>query len=91
MGSRVVAIVCRDAEAAQKRFMTSDGRAGIMYTRTGRRFFDDPRMEGELLKRLRSAIDAAGLWGELDSDWVCLDCELMPWSVKAQELLKHSI
>ena len=23
------------------------------------------------------------------SDWFCLDCELMPWSAKAQELLRH--
>ncbi|HEV8573661.1 MAG TPA: polynucleotide kinase-phosphatase, partial [Dehalococcoidia bacterium] len=89
MGSRAVAIVCRDAEAVQKRFTISDGSTGIMYTRTGRRFFDDPRMEAELLERLRRAIESAGLWGELDSDWVCLDCELMPWSAKAQELLKQ--
>lgn len=25
---------------------------------------------------------------ELKTDWLCLDCELMPWSVKAQELLR---
>src|SRR5713101_5074729 len=23
------------------------------------------------------------------TDWLCLDCELMPWSAKAQELLKQ--
>jgi protein phosphatase len=39
------------------------------------------------LERLRKAIDASGLWDELQTAWLCLDCELMPWSAKAQELL----
>ena len=62
--------------------------SGVCYTRTGRRFFDDPALERGLLDRLRSAADASNLWAELDTDWLCLDCELMPWSVKAQELLR---
>ena len=33
----------------------------------------------------RSTLD---LWGELDSDWAVLDCELLPWSAKALELLR---
>ena len=44
MGSRAVLIVCRDAEAARKRFGIEGEGAGICYTRTGRRFFDDPAM-----------------------------------------------
>jgi protein phosphatase len=28
------------------------------------------------------------LWDDLATDWICLDCELMPWSAKAQELLR---
>jgi len=28
------------------------------------------------------------MWAQLDTDWVCLDAELMPWSAKAQELLR---
>ena len=27
----------------------------------------------------------------LKTDWVCLDCELMPWSAKAQELLRRNM
>lgn len=88
MGSRAVVIVCRDEEAALRRFgMTSDN-AGVVYTRTGRPFFSDPSLEGEFLARVRKALDAAGTWEEFGSDWVCLDCELMPWSAKAQELLR---
>lgn len=88
MGSRAVLIVCRDAGVARKRFGVLEEEAGICYTRTGRRFFADPALERELLSRARQAADRAGLWQELASDWLCLDCELMPWSVKAQELLK---
>src|SRR5437867_1993472 len=34
---------------------------------------------------------ASRVFGNLGSktDWVCLDCELMPWSAKAQELLRQ--
>ena len=38
---------------------------------------------------MRAALDAAGFWDEFETDWVCLDCELMPWSAKAQELLRQ--
>jgi protein phosphatase len=88
MGSRAVVVVCRDADAARKRFGVSDGDAGIVYTRTGRRFFPDMATETALLDHLRAGITAAGLWDELNTDWLCLDAELLPWSAKAQALLK---
>ncbi|HES75416.1 MAG TPA: polynucleotide kinase-phosphatase, partial [bacterium] len=88
MGSRAVIIVCRDASVARTRFGIVENEDGIIYTRTGRRFFDDDALEKALLARIRRAADQAGLWDELATDWMCLDCELMPWSAKAQELLK---
>ncbi|MFJ6985967.1 MULTISPECIES: polynucleotide kinase-phosphatase [unclassified Streptomyces] len=87
MGSRAVALVCRDAEAARRRFGT-DGPTGSLYTRTGRPFFDDGAVTEEILDRLRAAVDGAGLWAELDTDWLLLDAELMPWSLKASGLLR---
>jgi protein phosphatase len=89
MGSRAVVIVCRDEDAAQRRFGALDDGAGIVYTRTGRRFFADTALESEFLGRVRAAVDAAGIWDELQTDWICLDAELMPWSAKAQELLRQ--
>lgn len=91
MGSRAVVMVCRDPDAARERFgLTGDAdAAGICYSRTGRRFFDNATLEKELLARIRTAVDKAGLWEELATSWLCLDCELMPWSAKAQELLKQ--
>ncbi|HZZ29143.1 MAG TPA: polynucleotide kinase-phosphatase [Pirellulales bacterium] len=88
MGSRAVVIVCQDETAAKERFGITTGEAGIVYTRTGRRFFNDGEIERRLLDRLRSAMTATGFWDQFDTTWACLDCELMPWSAKAQELLR---
>ncbi|MEU1274819.1 polynucleotide kinase-phosphatase [Streptomyces sp. NPDC005799] len=99
MGSRAVALVCRDAEAARKRFggggtsrsseaESGRGPTGSLYTRTGRPFFDDQSVTEEILGRVRTAVTAAGLWSELDTDWLLLDAELMPWSLKASGLLR---
>lgn len=87
MGSRAVALVCRDAEAARRRFGV-DGPTGSLYTRTGRPFFDDESVTETILDRLRTAIGEAGLWTELATDWLLLDAELMPWSLKASGLLR---
>ena len=89
MGSRAVVIVCRDEAVARSRFGISGDGFGICYTRTGRRFFDVRQLEGTFLTRIRTALDLAGTWPELGTDWVCLDCELMPWSAKAQELIRQ--
>lgn len=89
MGSRAVAVVCRDPDVAKRRFRVDSASAGACYTRTGRPFFDDAGLELAVLERLRLAVDRSGLWDRLRSDWVCLDAEIMPWSAKAQELLRR--
>jgi protein phosphatase len=89
MGSRAVVVLCRDADAARDRFGVMGDSPGIVYTRTGRRFFDDRKLESAFLHRLIAAMDAAGLWQELSTDWICLDAELLPWSTKAQDLLRR--
>ena len=89
MGSRAVVVVCRDADAAERRFGVDTGETGVVLTRTGRRFFEDRETEAALLDRLRSGVDRAGWWDRFETDWVLLDCELMPWSAKAQELLRQ--
>ncbi|HEY2639284.1 MAG TPA: polynucleotide kinase-phosphatase [Streptosporangiaceae bacterium] len=86
MGSRAVVIACRDVDAAQRRFGIAG--PGAIYTRTGRAFFSDAVTERELLDRVTAAVTGAGLWDELDTDWMALDCELMPWSAKAVDLLR---
>ncbi|GAA4566253.1 polynucleotide kinase-phosphatase [Micromonospora coerulea] len=79
MGSRAVVLVEREP-----------GRfgGGVVHTRTGRPFFGPP-LDEELLARVRAAVTSAGLWAELDTDWLLLDCELLPWSAKAGGLIRE--
>jgi hypothetical protein len=84
MGSRAVAVIAKDEEAAARRFGVGDGTTGVVYTRTGRPFFADTTA---LVDRLRIA--AAGLFESLATDWLALDCELLPWSAKALELIQE--
>jgi protein phosphatase len=86
MGSRAVVVVCRDAEAARERFGVEGGETGMILTRTGRRFFNDAALERALLDRLRAAM--AAFWEEHQTAWAVLDCELMPWSLKARDLIR---
>jgi len=88
MGSRAVVIVCRDEQTAKERFGIVEDEIGIVYTRTGRRFFNDPDLERQFLVRVQAALTNADFWTTHQTTWVCLDCELMPWSAKAQELLR---
>jgi hypothetical protein len=83
-----VVIVCRDEQAAKERFGIAEHEAGIVYTRTGRRFFNEPDLERQFLDRVRVALTAADFWEIFSTTWACFDCELMPWSAKAQELLR---
>ena len=88
MGSRAVIVIARDEAAARSRFGIDDEGRGIVYTRTGRRFFADRRMEAALLAKLGAALDADNAWDRFQSDWFSFDCEIMPWSVKAEDLLR---
>jgi protein phosphatase len=88
MGSRAVVVVCQSEQAARERFGVSSGELGIVTTRTGRRFFGELDVEHRFLDRVRSALDTVDFWAKLKTSWACLDCELMPWSAKAQELLR---
>ncbi len=89
MGSRAVVTICKNADVARERFGIDTGEQGVCYTRTGRRFFNDAALEVQLLQRLQQAVEAAGLWQDLETHWLTLDCELMPWSLKAGDLLRN--
>jgi protein phosphatase len=89
MGSRAIVIVCRSQDVARRRFGVLETEDGVCYTRTGRRFFEDLALERELLATVRTALDDSGFWEQFNTEWVCLDCELMPWSAKAMELVRQ--
>ncbi|MFE9246567.1 polynucleotide kinase-phosphatase [Nocardiopsis sp. NPDC006938] len=87
MGSRAVAVLCRDEAAASRRFVP--GELGAVYTRTGRPFFRDPEVGSEVVDRLRRTVTEAGLWERLGTDWLALDGEMLPWSAKARSLIRE--
>jgi protein phosphatase len=89
MGSRAIVIVCRSKDVARERFGVLEDEEGVCYTRTGRRFFEDLALERELLATVQGALERSGFWDQFNTNWVCLDCELMPWSAKALELVRQ--
>ena len=90
MGSRAIAVVCREPSVA---------RAAVRHRVAGRRGHLHPDRPALLHRRRARAASsssasapgstAAGLWDELGTEWLILDCELMPWSAKAEELLRR--
>ena len=88
MGSRAVLVICKDEQTAAHRFGITGEGFGICYTRTGRNFFNEPETEHAFLTRVRDGLTRSGFWEKHQTDWVCLDAELMPWSVKAQSLIQ---
>lgn len=88
MGSRAVVVVCRSSEVARSRFGVTTGEQAVIYTRTGRQFFTDEALESELLARLSNALESSGFWSEHQTEWAVIDAELMPWSLKAESLLR---
>lgn len=96
MGSRAVVLVARSRDGLAP--WSSTG--GVVHTRTGRSFFGD-ELTVALLDGVRAAAERAGLWDELcgtvtgasdeggaADQWLLLDAELLPWSAKAEELLR---
>lgn len=89
MGSRAVMIICQSAEKARLRFQSDGEELGVVYTRTGRRFFNDAKLEKEFINRVHDALDQLNWWHEFNTTWFIFDCELMPWNFKAQQLLQE--
>ncbi len=84
MGSRAVVLLTRNPE----RFDAPAGWQGVVHTRTGRPFFSDELCDA-FLSRVDAAFESAGLWSELNTDWVMLDAELLPWSLKAGAMIRE--
>ena len=78
--------------SARRRFgVDGEGDRASCYTRTGRRFFDDAAAGGGAARADScGARRPAGCGTSSRPTGSCLDCELMPWSAKAQELLRSS-
>ena len=88
MGSRAILVIARDADVARRRFGVANGEQGMIYTRTGRQFFSSRADTQAAVARTATALQASEIFRDLDTDWVCLDAEIMPWSAKAQSLIE---
>jgi len=89
MGSRAVLVICENERTALERFGIENEGIGVCYTRTGRSFFNENKTEKEFVGRINKALTDCGFWKKFNTNWVCLDAELMPWSAKAIALLKE--
>ena len=89
MGSRAIAVLCKDQGAALMHFGLKNDGIGKVYTRTGRNFFNETDLEKAFLNQLQNELSETNFWSKFKTSWICMDCELMPWSVKAQQLLQE--
>jgi len=84
----VVKVVCEEKHMGSRAVVrvSRDGTGDAIWTRTGRPFFG-PELDEPLLARVRAA--AAPLFDDLDTGWLLLDAELLPWSAKAGGLIRE--
>ncbi|WP_262852107.1 polynucleotide kinase-phosphatase [Mumia quercus] len=81
-------VVCQEKHMGSRAVVRvhADG-TGLVHSRTGRAFFDPPEQEA-VLSRIATAATAAGLWAELDATWLLLDAEILPWTAKAEVMVR---
>lgn len=84
MGSRGVILVSRNPD----RFNAPKNWQGTIHTRTGRPFFK-PETEKNLLTQIDAALWKTRLWEELEADWIILDTEILPWGLKAGDMIRN--
>lgn len=84
MGSRGILFLFKDKESSLKH--TGIESLGSIYTRTGKRFFDRDT-EMRLLSELNQELTRINYFDEYQTDYVLLDAEIMPWNLKAKELI----
>lgn len=84
MGSRAVLLLFKDKDSAKKSIGSEID--GVIYTRTGRRFFDK-LTEQKIVRELIEELTRKGYFDKYETDFVLLDAEIMPWNLKAKELI----
>lgn len=84
MGSRGILLVFKNEAVALKYI----GREtlGVINTRNGRTFFQK-EIEHEILQRINKGLTDNDYYQTYNTDFVLLDAEIMPWNLKAKELI----
>ena len=84
MGSRAVLLLFKDALIAKEYVDTET--LGIITTRAGRRFFDK-ETEQKILQQLHTELIEKNYFEQFNTNFVLLDAEILPWNLKAQQLI----
>lgn len=84
MGSRAILLLFKDVEVAVD--YVGSPTLGTIYTRTGRAFFDQ-EMTQTILEQLNAHLTRAKYFAKHKTDFVLLDAEILPWNLKAKELI----
>lgn len=81
-------VICEEKHMGSRAVVRvrADG-TGVIHSRTGRAFFD-PEKQKIVLSRIAGAASAAGLWDELGATWLLLDAEILPWTAKAEAMVR---
>ncbi len=84
----VARVVCEEKHMGSRAVVRVriDG-SGVIHSRTGRAFFEPARQDA-VLARIAHAATAAGLWDELGATWLLLDTEILPWTAKAEAMVR---
>lgn len=80
-------VICEEKHMGSRAVVMLHPERGAVYTRTGRAFFP-PSLEAPFLERLTAAARRAGLFEEVGSEWLLFDAEILPWSLKAEALIR---
>ncbi len=91
MGSRAVLVVCRDDDGRAAALRRRGRRRGHRATRAPAGPSSPTRARARAARaraRGRSTAPASGT--KFETDWLCLDAELMPWSAKARSCCASS-
>ena len=81
-------VICEEKHMGSRAVVRvrADG-TGVIHSRTGRAFFE-PATQEIVLARIASAVKTAGLWDELGATWLLLDAEILPWTAKAEAMVR---
>ncbi|RBW69663.1 polynucleotide kinase-phosphatase [Bacillus taeanensis] len=84
MGSRAILFLFKN-EASAKKFIGIE-TLGVIYTRTGRRFFN-VETKKEIVLKINKELQEKRYFEKYDTEYVLMDAEIMPWNLKAKELI----
>ncbi|MCT6923782.1 polynucleotide kinase-phosphatase [Metasolibacillus sp.] len=84
MGSRAVLLLFKNKQIAKEWIDTET--LGVITTRSGRAFFDTAAHE-TIVQKLHTELAAKNYFERMETDFVLLDAEILPWNLKAQSLI----